>query len=199
MFEELINEMRAQYGHLWLKNDRAHQENHFKEVANNFRAIAEKLGEHHTPFLRMGTMAAYTHDMFRHVDKDNHHLLSGKYWRESDDAFVLTVSPLKRQMIAEACEEHRASFAGTYSSEFSEIFAVADRGLPRIENIPNMLKRGITYHIDVNGLSEAEAVKEAIQHLKDKFGPGGYAKYPALVEELFKEELLLYREAFLKL
>jgi exopolyphosphatase/pppGpp-phosphohydrolase len=199
MFEELIEEMRNHYGQLWIKNDRAHQEPHFKEVSENFRIIAEKLGEHRTLFLRMGTIAAYTHDMFRHVDKDKHHMLSGRHWRESDDPFVLSVSPLKRQMIAEACEEHRASFSGTYSSKFSEIFAVADRGLPRIENISNMLKRSIAYHIDVNGLSEAEAIKEASQHLKDKYGPSGYAQYPKLVEDLFKEELQQYREAFLQL
>lgn len=173
----------------WQLNDEAHRIKHFAAVEACGIAINERLELGFSPVIIM--LTAYFHDLFA-WSRNNHHQLSGEYIRTTDNPIIARLSRMNRELVMFACAEHRASFEGTFHNPFSELMNSADRELPG--DIHGMLTRAMQYRI-ARGMTPDEAVNPSIQHLKEKFGTGGYARYPDFYTRAFGEELSKQRMA----
>ncbi|MNN60167.1 hypothetical protein D3C81_1753350 [compost metagenome] len=150
--------------------------------------INEKLDLGYNPKLIL--LFAYFHDLFAY-SRNNHQELSATWVATTDHPFVQELEASEREWLAHACREHRASYEGEYSCQFSELAAAADRGFPgRVEG---MVQRAVMYRVD-RGVVEQEAYPGAVEHIKEKFGSGGYAKYPKLYTDAFGEQLAEQRK-----
>jgi hypothetical protein len=186
----LRNAIRSQFKDAWALNDKGHQEEHYETVFQCGLRINDAIGGRYDPRLIM--MAAYFIDMFA-WSRINHHEMSHLYVSTTDHPLIAKLSKQERNMLAIACLQHRASFKGRFSHEFAELISAADREFPG--DIQQMLGRAIDYRAKWNPeMSPATRKSEAIKHLKEKFGTGGYGRYPAMYELAFKGELEKQRE-----
>jgi hypothetical protein len=170
----------------WELNDLAHRQTHFEGVFRTGMLINERLGLGFDPKLIL--FAAYFHDMFA-WSRVNHHELSFHWMMSTDHPLILEhFDPSETQQVAWACMQHRASFTGQFKSQFAELINAADRELPG--NVDVMLLRAMQFRQKKAPHESAVQIMEAsIAHLKEKFGFGGYARYPALYIECFDREL----------
>ena len=186
---ELIAEIRKDFKAHWELNDPAHRENHFEDVHSAGLDIARRLGmdlQKHDLW-RDILVVAYFHDLFT-WSRVNHHTLIGEWVMSTDHPLFVELYPrtYERRRIAKACAEHRASFKGISSGRFSDLMSAADRGMPG--NLNAMIARSEAYHLH-RGETPEEAAETARQHMKEKFGRNGYARYPELYREVFATEL----------
>jgi hypothetical protein len=178
----LRDDIRSDFEPYWSVLDRAHREDHFLSVEHTGRVLVGRLQLDIDPLLV--TLVAYFHDLFTWSRK-NHHLLSREFIRTTGHATVSWLSSRERFEVAEACGQHRASYTGRFSCLLAEVMNAADRCLP---NLHEVFQRSIIYGTS-RGLSQGDATREAVKHLKEKFGRGGYARYPSLYVEAFGKEL----------
>lgn len=177
----------------WELNDRGHRIEHFQTVESCGLVINLKLKLGFDPKLIL--LMAFFHDLFS-WHRSNHHLMSGHWVETSEHPVFKGLSPVELKMVADACREHRATYNGEYSHDFSKLMASADRGFPG--NVDTMLKRAFFYRVD-RGVPEDEAYVGAIEHLKEKFGSTGYGKYPDFYSLAFGDVLDLQRKLIDKL
>lgn len=185
--DELRAAIKADFSQAWLLNDRAHREEHFQEVETTGLIIRDRLR------LEIGSqeimLVAWFHDLFA-WSRHNHHILSYT-WMMTNNWEPLRRYRHIRRRIAQACKEHRASYRGEFFSPLSELMNAADRERPG--NVEAMIQRSIKYHED-KGLAPGNERAGAVKHIKEKFGTQGYARYPAMYEEAFGDELKRQRE-----
>lgn len=171
------------FSQYWEINDAAHRLEHFTNVEKCAFTINMRLGLWFNP--RIITLVAMFHDMFA-WSRHNHHELSARWVETTDYHLIAALDPKTRQMVADGCREHRASRTEGFTSEFTELMNAADRELPG--RVPEMLERAIQFRMH-RGDSRDEAIPEAIKHIKDKFGRGGYARYPSMYRNCFQKDL----------
>jgi uncharacterized protein len=189
--DTLRQQIIEQFQDKWALNDKAHQAGHFEEVFQTGMVINDKLGLGYDPKLIL--FAAYFHDLFA-WSRYNHHLMSCQWISSTDHPLLVdNLNPVETRMVSWACYQHRASYDGVFENTFCELINAADRGLPG--NVPAMLERAIQFRQAKAPNESAEQVLEAsIKHLKEKFGQGGYARYPELYTKCFGSELELQRQ-----
>lgn len=196
---EQVNATRARiikdFTRHWEMNDTAHRLEHFLDVEKCGNYINEKLGLGFDPMLIM--LVAFFHDKYAY-DRYNHHLMSGEWVRSTDYIGIVALTPEERTMVAAGCREHRASGNVPFTCDFAELMCSADRGFPTTD-VENLLKRAIQHRMYDSGLSEAEVRPEAIVHMKEKYGLGGYARYPEMYLRAFPDEFNAQQEALAKL
>lgn len=169
------------------RNEPAHDWSHVCAVGAQGVEVAKRLGVDAKPFL----LAALCHDMFSDADRAEHHLRAGEWVREhlgtyEDKALV--------EVVARMCEQHRASYKGEYTGIFEEGFATADRGPVGLAHDCKAYWRSFQYTRAKNPEYTILRTCEAVAaHMIEKFGAGGYAKWPDLYVKLFKEELTDYQ------
>ena len=172
----------------WALNDPAHRVEHFRNVEECGILINERLALKFDPILIQA--AAFFHDLFA-WSRFNHHLMSEHYVRTSDHYLFKFFDPEAREILANACGQHRASFKGEFFHPFCELINAADRELPG--NIEAMMQRSLAYNL-AQGHSQEEADKIMRTHLKEKFGVNGYARYPKIYQDAFGDELEKQRQ-----
>jgi len=172
----------------WEVNDEAHRFKHFSQVEMCGNEINNRLGLGHEPVLIL--FSAFFHDMFA-WSRFNHHLLSAEWIMTTDYDLIDTLTEHQRELVAAGCREHRASGKDPFTCQFAELMCAADRELPG--NIPAMLERAIQYRMG-QGNSFDASIGPSIKHIKEKFGDGGYARYPKLYLDAFGDELKAQRE-----
>lgn len=179
------------FGEAWSLNDEAHRQTHFEEVFQTGLLINERLALNFDPKLIL--FAAYFHDMFA-WSRVNHHELSHTWMLTTDHPLIAeNLEPHERRKVAVACLQHRASFKKEFSSPFAQLINSADRELPG--DVESMLQRAIQFRQKNNpGESSEEMHIASITHLKEKFGHGGYARYPQMYLDCFAEELEFQRD-----
>lgn len=124
-------------------------------------------------------LCCYVHDMFCD-ERRNHHELARDYILTTDEwnHVYLMNDSIARRMAAYAVLEHRSSWKEGYSSIFSELLAMADRGAPD----PYVLvERSRKYAESRLKKAEIESLRHAIVHITEKFCienrlPESYAK-----------------------
>lgn len=169
----------------WALNDPAHRIEHFENVFQCAVQINDALGFRYD--LRMLLLAAYFHDLFT-WQRNNHHQMSHKWVRTTDHPFFAWLSDKERWEVAQGCLQHRASFKGEFSCQFAELINAADRELPT--TAIDVLQRSIEYTAAKHKVWDYETVRTAsIAHVKEKYGHGGYARYPGMYEQTFGVEL----------
>lgn len=127
-------------------------------------------------------LASYLHDLFNATNRSVHNELAYEYVLKAEDRFLEQLNNKELKEVAHAVLQHRASFKGEFYSSLSEIISSADRGLPDLEKV---VKRSMKFN-----KGNAQSVYE---HIKDKYGKNGYAKYPEVYHKLFKKELAQFK------
>jgi len=166
------NRVRDYYKHYYENGDEAHLINHADDVCSLALEINKEEDE------KLVILASYLHDMFNADNRAIHNELAYEYVLEANDEFLKNLNREELKRVAHAVLEHRASFKGEYYSSLSEIISSADRGLPNLESV---VVRSMRFN---NG--DAQNVYD---HILDKYGTKGYAKYPKVYQEIFKEPL----------
>ena len=183
IYSELETRIIEEFSSKWELNDPAHRLSHFKSVQSCGVYINATLKLNYD--VNLITMVAYFHDLFA-WSRDNHHEMSAFWIMTTDHPLVNWMDSTQRKLVSNACKEHRASYKGVYSHEFSELMASADRGEPG--NIEDMLIRAVQFRTS-KGMGYKEAHEGALLHLKEKYGSNGYARYPRMYQETFKDIL----------
>lgn len=182
----------------WIeKNDPAHQWGHFNSVYEAGTLINKTLGLGYPEEAIL--LVAYVHDLFA-WDRDVHHVRS-QTWVDGGVDHPPAVKELIKQSVskwpagkgnfpraylAQACGQHRASFRGEFTHEFCELMNSSDYEKPN--GLFKKLERAYKYSLG-RGLGEREALVASLDHMKDKFGRDGYAKYPEMYTTVFGKEL----------
>lgn len=176
----------------WGLNDFAHREEHFIAVEATAHMIAEKNGLDADPTLIF--LAAYFHDLFA-WSRFNHHKLSSVYVRTTDHRIFQDLPGNDRELVADACLYHRASGSKEFPHAFAELICSADRGIP---GQPwDMVKRAMqTRFFKDPYVSVENAASIAAEHMKEKYGNGGYARLPDMYMKTFGEEVEQQRRFF---
>lgn len=116
--------------------------------------------------------AAAYHDLGLINGRDRHHLDSGMIIRQ--DAMLRTwFSEDEIELIAQAAEDHRASAKGEPRSIYGMIVAEADRVIDADTIIRRTIQFGFKHY---PGLCRQEHIARTIEHLREKYGRGGYLK-----------------------
>lgn len=191
--------MRPFYAH----NDKAHKYEHVKNVISTTKDMINYTARDYHDNLVI--VAGYAHDMYSSVNRVEHHSAAGEYIRNLDINilhWIMTDEEIK--LVSDAVSEHRASFKGTYSSEFSECFASGDRGVPDLDVIirrcyQSAAKMSNNFkelnNDEIKNCSEKNrAFVKTLIHLQNKFATKGYARYPIMYTGYYFEELEVVRE-----
>lgn len=187
---DLKDQLVGKIGYMYALNDKAHQVEHFNAVERCGLEINLRLQLNYDPKLIM--LVAYLHDMFAH-SRHNHHELSAFWVQTTDCSLITELTSSERHMVAAGCREHRASRLEDFSSVFAELMNAADRELPG--DVAHMLERAMLYRQkNFPEMTVEHAMEESVKHIKEKFGPGGYARYPDLYIRCFSEELNKQRQ-----
>lgn len=148
--------------------DSAHRRDHADAVIRN----SIELAKHYDVDLNMVyTVAAY-HDTGLCNGRETHHIKSGEILRE-DKELLRWFSQNQLKTMGEAVEDHRASLSGEPRSIYGKIVAEADRDIDPLKIIRRTVQYGIDNHPELD--KEAHWLR-AVEHLKEKYGEGGYLK-----------------------
>ena len=117
-------------------------------------------------------MAAACHDLGLVNGRDKHHLDSGEIIR-NDANLRSWFNEEEIEVIAQAAEDHRASGTSTPRSIYGKLVAEADRLIDGEIIIRRTIQFGFKHYPD---LGREGHIARAIDHLKEKYGRGGYLK-----------------------
>lgn len=182
---------------LYQRNDRAHRIEHVITVAHSAQELCKKVrNKSKYQYTRVTELACLLHDIGCYRGREEHQNHSRDIILEmKDDSIFEGLDIIEIELIAKAAVEHRASYKGEYSSPTSEIVSSADRGAPCSDFkdfLERRVKRSMQYHLDNNkGATIEEAYNHAREHLKEKYGVDGYARYADFYKEVYKNELML--------
>ncbi len=152
--------------------DSAHKEDHARIVIKRALDLYEKAPEDLKGTINPELLyvAAACHDLGLAVNRETHHLESGKIIR-SNSRLKDWFSEEEIEIIAQAAEDHRASNKSTPRSIYGKIVAEADRLIICDTIIERTLLFGFEHYPE---LSHVEHIKRALDHLEEKYGRNGY-------------------------
>ena len=148
--------------------DSAHREDHARAVIE--RAL--ELSAHYDVDINIVYAAAACHDLGLAVDRKTHHLESGRIIR-SDATLGGILGPEGLEAAACAAEDHRASSETAPRSIYGRIVAEADRLIEPLTIIRRTVQYGLDHYPD---LDKEGHWQRTLEHLKEKYGDGGYLK-----------------------
>lgn len=153
--------------------DPAHREDHALTVIGQALDLLEKMPEGETPVSRDVLLAAAAcHDLGLVNGRANHHLDSGRMIR-ADERLREWFSPEEIETIAQAAEDHRASGKSAPRSIYGMLVAEADRVIDGETIIRRTIQFGFKHY---PGLERDGHIERAVEHLREKYGRGGYLK-----------------------
>ena len=116
--------------------------------------------------------AAACHDLGLTGGRERHHLDSGIIIR-NDPRLRQWFTEEDIETIAQAAEDHRASGKSAPRSIYGKIVAEADRVIDGETIIRRTIQFGFTHY---PSLDREAHIKRAVEHLREKYGRGGYLK-----------------------
>ena len=165
--------------------DPAHREEHAMTVISQAMELMDRMqewlarqAEHislqwNTPIDREALfVAAAYHDLGLAGGRERHHTDSGIIIR-NDMTLRMWFNEEMIEVIAQAAEDHRASGKHAPRSIYGMLVAEADRVIEGSTIIRRTVQFGLTNHPD---LGRDEQISRAVEHLKEKYGRGGYLK-----------------------
>lgn len=154
-----------QYDHF----DDAHRRDHAERVMAQSMELAG-----HYPELdkEMVYTIAACHDLGLCEGRERHHLVSGILMRENQE-LRQWFAPTQIETMAEAVEDHRASSGHAPRSLYGRIVAEADRDIEPLGIVRRTVQYGLAHYpeLDIEGHWQ-----RTLQHLEEKYAPGGYLK-----------------------
>lgn len=124
------------------------------------------------PDREMLFVAAACHDLGLRYGRENHHLDSGKIIRNTPKLREW-FGEEQVEIIAQAAEDHRASSKTAPRSIYGMIVAEADRVIDTDIIIIRCLQFGFKHYPQ---LERDGHIDRAVEHLKEKYGRGGYLR-----------------------
>lgn len=168
MEESLINYVETAILTLYDNFDAAHQRNHVDMVIEQSLAMASDFDVNKD---MVYVVAAY-HDIGMVQGRESHHLVSGKMVRE-DMRLRDWFGEEQIEIMAQACEDHRASSGSEPRSVYGLIVAEADRFI----DPDTVILRTVQYGLDrYPGLDKEGHWQRTLTHLNEKYAEGGYLK-----------------------
>lgn len=153
--------------------DAAHKEDHAMTVINQAMKLLDDMPQEYAPVdRRVLKMAAACHDLGLINGRDRHHIDSGTIIR-SDANLRQWFSEGEIEVIAQAAEDHRASGASEPRSIYGKLVAEADRVIDAETIIRRTIQFGFKHYPD---LDREGHMQRAVEHLREKYGRGGYLK-----------------------
>lgn len=156
--------------------DTAHKEDHALTVISQAMDLLKKMPEDvrnvHKINEEMLLTAAACHDLGLVNGRDRHHLDSGIIIR-SDARLREWFTDEQIETIAQAAEDHRASGKSEPRSMYGMLVAEADRVIDGETIIRRTIQFGFNNYPD---LDREGHIRRAIDHLREKYGRGGYLK-----------------------
>ena len=146
--------------------DAAHREDHVRSVIGQ----CEKLGKFYDVNHEMLYVAAAYHDLGLVDGREQHHISSGSIVRE-DKELRRWFSEDELETIAQAVEDHRASSQEPPRDIYGRILAEADRQIDPETIIRRTVQYGFAHY---SQMSRREMWSRTFDHLKAKYGDGGY-------------------------
>lgn len=153
--------------------DAAHKEDHAVTVINQAMKLLDGMPQEYGPVNRdILKMAAACHDLGLVNGRDRHHLDSGIIIRE-DVNLRKWFDEDEVELIAQAAEDHRASGTSEPRSIYGKLVAEADRVIETETIIKRTIQFGCKHYPD---LGREGHIERAVDHLREKYGRGGYLK-----------------------
>lgn len=166
--ESLRNYIETKILPLYDKFDAAHQRNHADMVIEQSLQIAAGLD---VDMDMVYAIAAY-HDIGLMEDRKTHHIVSGKILRE-DMCLRDWFCDEQIEVMAQACEDHRASSDHEPRSIYGKIVAEADRFIDSDTIIRRTVQYGLANYPE---LDKDGHWQRALDHLHEKYADGGYLR-----------------------
>lgn len=148
--------------------DAAHREDHARAVIE--RSL--RLSRHYDVREDIVYAAAAFHDTGLIAGRERHHLESGRIVR-TDPRLPEWFSAEEIELIAQAVEDHRASAGREPRSLYGCILAEADRLIDPETIIRRTIQYGLSHYPDLGAEGHWE---RTLEHLREKYGRGGYLK-----------------------
>lgn len=152
--------------------DDAHKEDHALTVIQQALNLLEASDRPDEIDRNILMMAAACHDLGLINGRDNHHTDSGTIIR-SDTRLREWFSEEEIEIIAQAAEDHRASGKNPPRTIYGMIVAEADRVIDGESIIRRTIQFGFKHYPDLDRTGHLE---RAMEHLREKYGRGGYLK-----------------------
>jgi uncharacterized protein len=168
----IFNEIVPKYSSF----DTAHKEDHALTVISQAMNLLERMPEDVRNVQEINEemllTAAACHDLGLVNGRERHHLDSGTIIR-SDARLREWFTQEQIETIAQAAEDHRASGKSEPRSLYGMLVAEADRVIDGETIIRRTIQFGFTNY---PGLDREGHIRRAIDHLREKYGRGGYLK-----------------------
>lgn len=165
------------------KNDSGHNLEHIKYVID--RSLKFASNQDNINYDMVYVIAAY-HDIGHYIDAKNHEKFSANMLLlDKNLRKFFTLEEIK--IMSEAVYDHRASLEEKPRSIYGKIVSSADRNTL----VEVFLKRTYAYRIEHNPNDTLdEIIKEAREHIINKFGKKGYATKKMYFEDLDYKKFL---------
>jgi uncharacterized protein len=168
----IFNEIVPKYSSF----DTAHKEDHALTVISQAMNLLEKMPEDIRNVQEINEEMLFTaaacHDLGLVNGRERHHLDSGTIIR-SDARLREWFTQEQIETIAQAAEDHRASGKSEPRSLYGMLVAEADRVIDGETIIRRTIQFGFNNY---PGLDREGHIRRAIDHLREKYGRGGYLK-----------------------
>jgi len=148
--------------------DSAHQESHVRDVVD----ASLRLASFYDVDVDMVYAAAVYHDTGLTEGRKYHHLASGRIIR-ADENLRIWFSQEQIEIIAQAAEDHRASSKTAPRTIYGKIIAEGDRKIQPETIIRRTIQYGLSNYPQLDKKGHWE---RTLEHLKEKYGEGGYMK-----------------------
>lgn len=167
--ESLIKYVEAEIIPRYAAFDKAHRADHVKMVIEQSLKLAAEVPSADPDMVY--AVAAF-HDLGLVNGRENHHWDSRLILE--NDAFIRAMfAPEQIRLMGEAVEDHRASKSGRPRNIYGMIVAEADRFIDCDTIIRRTVQYGLMHYPD---LDREGHYRRSVEHLKEKYGAGGYLK-----------------------
>ena len=146
--------------------DKAHQRDHVQMVISQSMALAAQMD---VDAEMVYVIAAY-HDIGLCEGRERHHIVSAQMLL-ADNELRKWFTESQLQTMAEAVEDHRASSDHAPRSLYGRIVAEADRFIDPDTVVRRTVQYGMEHYPELDKEGHFERM---VQHLREKYGRGGY-------------------------
>ncbi|MGM9738875.1 MAG: HD domain-containing protein [Candidatus Cryptobacteroides sp.] len=166
--EDLVRYIESWIVPLYDSFDKGHGREHVNYVISQ----SLELSRHYPVKQAIVYTAAAYHDTGLKEDRKTHHIVSARIVRE-DTNLRKWFTDSEIETIAEAVEDHRASLGHEPRSIYGKIVAEADRQIEPLTVIRRCIQFGLSHYPE---LGKEEHFRRVEEHLKEKYGDGGYLR-----------------------
>lgn len=155
--------------------DDGHGPRHIQQVLENMTKLINIVEKRENIKLDKNLMytAVLYHDTGNKINRKEHHLISGQIVR-NEQYLRKYFTEEEIETIARMCEEHRSSRKEACSGIREAMLNDADS----INTFEDMVERSYKYHMKHDEDKSYEVILRRVhEHLKEKFGRGGYSSY----------------------